>query len=137
MENIISMLTQLDTSIQVLIGVIGTIGLLLIAIVKVYKDIMNTINNKTILDELTNEATGMITTAAIKPEKVLKSISEATKKIHQTSVLDLNDLVTTSMIDKNAEKLKKIGLKDIIAVSGFVQSVYNGIKPAIKLLKKR
>ena len=148
MNTISEFLMWLKDNIELAIVIVGMLGALALAAIKVYRDIMNAIKANLVnleaysdaKDELKAAVTGYITTAATDPVKLVKSLdSKMGLNLNFEHPNNLNPLVTKAVQEKSPDLLKKVGISvdNALAVSNLVQSVYNLIKPSIKLLKKK
>lgn len=113
-----------------------------------YKQIMAEIKRKEDREtaearsELTNIVTGLITTAEIKPNKLLQSLTDLGKDKISPIVSDppaqvKESLVLTALQEHNPSLLKKAKLKDVPAILSFIGNVYQGVKPLVGLLRKK
>jgi len=146
-----NLLTLIETYLNQIIAIIGMIVAVVTAIVlgyaKIKKLIQDTLSGEiTKLEiyqdaksELERRITGYITTAAVNPEKLLKTIKDKAEINLNTGHLpNLNPIVAKVVQehDKKLLDLMGIGHYNLATISKVVQSIYNGIKPAIKLLRK-
>ena len=125
--------------IKSIIEIIGGLEALVAAIVALavagiaaYKKIMELINTA----KLTQAAVPLITEAETKPLDLLNSLVNK-PQVNVLSNEGLNTIVSQALVEREPKLLKKLKLKDIIEVGGFVSNVYQSIaKPLIKGLKK-
>lgn len=148
MNTISEFLILLKDNIELAIVIVGMLGALALAAIKVYRDIIKAIKANAVnleaytdaKDEIKSVVTGYITTAATDPVKLVKQLdSKLGIKLNFEHPNNLNKLVTKVVQEKNPNLLQKVGISvdNALAVSNLVQNVYNLVKPSIKLLKKK
>lgn len=134
MDAILNGIKNLIEIIGGLEALVAAIVALAVAGIAAYKKIMELINTAT----LTKAVVPLITKAEVEPSALLRSLvhkPELTGPL--TSNDNLNAIVSQALVEREPKLLKKLKLKDVIEVGGFVSSVYQSIaKPLIKGLKK-
>lgn len=136
-QNIINYINQSQELITAIIA-------LAIAAIAGYKAIMDAIKNAA-KDRLVEAVSPLIAQAETEPLKLLNSLvnkpeilqSDGLTALDPRSNVGKRDIVAQALLEREPKLLKKMKLKDIIEVGGFVSTIYQTIaKPMIKGLKK-
>lgn len=136
-QNIINYINQSQELITSIIA-------LAIAAIAGYKAIMDAIKNAA-KDRLVEAVSPLIAQAETEPLKLLNSLvnkpdilnSDEPHAVSPTSNIGKRNIVAQALVEREPKLLKKMKLKDIIEVGGFVSTIYQTIaKPMIKGLKK-
>lgn len=136
-QNIINYINQSQELITAIIA-------LAIAAIAGYKAIMDAIKNAA-KDRLVEAVSPLIAQAETEPLKLLNSLvnkpeilqSDGFTALDPRSNVGKRNIVAQALVEREPKLLKKMKLKDIIEVGGFVSTIYQTIaKPMIKGLKK-
>lgn len=136
-QNIINYINQSQELITAIIA-------LAIAAIAGYKAIMDAIKNAA-KDRLVEAVSPLIAQAETEPLKLLNSLVNKPEILQSDGLTALDprsnvgkcNIVAQALVEREPKLLKKMKLKDIIEVGGFVSTIYQTIaKPMIKGLKK-
>jgi hypothetical protein len=136
-QNIINYINQSQELITAIIA-------LAIAAIAGYKAIMDAIKNAA-KDRLVEAVSPLIAQAETEPLKLLNSLvnkpeilqSDGLTALDPRSNVGKRNIVAQALVEREPKLLKKMKLKDIIEVGGFVSTIYQTIaKPMINGLKK-
>lgn len=106
---------------------------LILAAIAAYRQIMQAWKTR---KELTEETLPLIAQARVQPIDLLNSLVEK-PRVNVLTNEGKNTIVSQALIERNPSLLKKLKLRDIVEVGGFVTSVYSGVKPLIKGLERK
>jgi len=137
MQNIINYIAQSQELIAAIVA-------LALAAIAGYKAIMDAIKNAA-KEKLIEAVQPLIAQAETEPLKLLNSLvnkpeilnADEPAAVSPTSNAGKRNIVAQALVEREPKLLKKMKLKDIIEVGGFVNTIYQTIaKPLIKGLKK-